>query len=72
MNKLKYFVVLIVMFSMTSCLDIVEELSLKKPIFKQVFNSNNDRYLAVLPKDNKLPKNLNLTIDDVISGSLKI
>ena len=52
--------------------DICEELSLKKPIFKQVFNSNNDRYLAVLPKDNKLPKNLNLTIYDVVKGSLKI
>ena len=52
--------------------DICKELSLKKPIYKQVFNSNNDRYLAVIPKDNKLPKNLNLTIDDVVKGSLKI
>ena len=52
--------------------DICEELNFKDPIFKQVFNSNNDRYLAVLPKDNKLPKNLNLTIEDVVKGSLKI
>lgn len=52
--------------------DICKELNLTKPIYKQVFNSNNDRYLAVLPKDNKLPKNLNLTIEDVVKGSLKI
>jgi len=52
--------------------DICDELKLTNPIFKQVFNSNNDRYLAVLPKDNKLPKNLQLTINDVVKGSLKI
>ena len=52
--------------------DICEELGFKNPIYKQVFNSNNDRYLAVIPKDNKLPKKLNLTVDDVVKGSLKI
>lgn len=51
---------------------ICKTLELKNPIFKQVYNSNNDRYLAVLPKDNLLPKNLQITVDNVIEGSLKI
>lgn len=52
--------------------DICSTLKLKNPIFKQIYNSNKDRYLAVLPKDNLLPKNLQITIDKVIEGSLKI
>ncbi|WP_010180731.1 sugar nucleotide-binding protein [Aquimarina agarilytica] len=52
--------------------EITEELGLKQCIFKQVYNSNNDRYLAVLPKDNLLPKYLQFTINDVVKGSLKI
>ncbi len=53
-------------------IDICNKLSLTKPIFKQIYNTNEDRYLAVLPKDNLLPKNLQLTIEDVISGSLQL
>lgn len=56
--------------------DLIEELcktlQLNTPIFKQVFDSNDDRYLAVLPKDNLLPKYLQYTIDDVIRESIKI
>jgi len=37
-------------------------------MFKQVFDSNNDRYLAVLPKDNILPKNLQITTKEVIDS----
>ncbi|WP_072992426.1 sugar nucleotide-binding protein [Pseudozobellia thermophila] len=36
------------------------------PIYKRVFTSNEERYLAVLPKDNKLPKNLQVTYQEVI------
>ncbi|MEJ2112826.1 MAG: sugar nucleotide-binding protein, partial [Flavobacteriaceae bacterium] len=36
--------------------DIIETLNYKNPIFKHVFTTNDDRYLAVLPKNNKLPK----------------
>ncbi len=53
-------------------LDLIKEmcdiLELDDPIFKQVYDSNNDRYLAVLPKDNKLPKNLQITTQDVINS----
>ena len=47
------------------------KLKLINPIFKQVYNSNNDQYLAVLPKDNRLLKNLRFTIKQVIKSSLK-
>ncbi len=53
-------------------LDLIKEicdiLELDNPIFKQVYDSNNDRYLAVLPKDNKLPKNLQITTREVINS----
>ncbi|SEK37447.1 dTDP-4-dehydrorhamnose reductase [Aquimarina amphilecti] len=53
-------------------LDLIKEicdmLQLEDPIFKQVFDSNNDRYLAVLPKDNMLPKNLQTTTKEVIDS----
>ncbi|WP_103068333.1 sugar nucleotide-binding protein [Aquimarina sediminis] len=48
--------------------EICDTLGLEDPIFKQVYDSNNDRYLAVLPKDNKLPKNLQTTTQQVIDS----
>ena len=50
---------------------ICDQLDLTQPIFKQVFDSNNDRYLAVLPKDNLLPKNLQITTKQVVEDTLK-
>ncbi|MFK7833740.1 MAG: sugar nucleotide-binding protein [Winogradskyella sp.] len=38
----------------------------KKVIIKQVFTTNEDRYLAVLPKFNKLPKHLEITSEMVL------
>ncbi|MEH6682067.1 MAG: sugar nucleotide-binding protein [Sediminicola sp.] len=46
--------------------EIVKKIGLYNPVFKRVFTSNEDRYLAVLPKSNKLPKNLQLGYQDVI------
>ncbi len=48
--------------------EICDTLQLDDPIFKQVYDSNNDRYLAVLPRDNKLPKNLQITTQQVIDS----
>lgn len=48
--------------------EICETLQLEEPLFKQVYDSNNDRYLAVLPRDNKLPKNLQITTKEVIDS----
>ncbi|MFC4094820.1 sugar nucleotide-binding protein [Euzebyella saccharophila] len=36
------------------------------PIYKRVFTSNEERYLAVLPRDNKLPKNLQVGYQEII------
>jgi dTDP-4-dehydrorhamnose reductase len=38
-----------------------------KPIYKQVYTTNDERWLAVLPKYNKLPKHLQITSHAVIS-----
>ncbi|HSP40182.1 MAG TPA: sugar nucleotide-binding protein [Gillisia sp.] len=52
--------------------DIAETLGYKHPLFKQVFDSNFDRFLAVLPKDNLLPKNLQVSVQDVIKSSVLV
>lgn len=41
----------------------------RKPMYKNVYTSNFDRYLAVLPRDNKLPKHLQINNEEVIQGS---
>ncbi|CAN5344430.1 NAD(P)-dependent oxidoreductase [soil metagenome] len=53
-------------------IDIAETLGFKNPLLKQVYDSNFDRFLAVLPKDNLLPKNLQVTIQDVIMASVTL
>ncbi|MFG6687869.1 sugar nucleotide-binding protein [Mariniflexile sp. HNIBRBA6329] len=47
--------------------DIIKSLSLQNVIYKQVYTTNDDRYLAVLPKYNLLPKNLQLTSQDILN-----
>lgn len=47
--------------------DIVTTLNHHKPIFKQVFTTNDDRYLAILPKDNKLPKHLQIHSQEILT-----
>lgn len=39
---------------------------LKKPVFKQVYTTNQMQYLAVLTKENKLPINLNFSYTEVL------
>ena len=51
-------------------IDIAEILGFKNPLLKQVFDSNYDRFLAVLPKDNLLPKNLQVSIQEVIKATV--
>lgn len=46
--------------------EIAAHLSERKPLFKRVFTTNEERYLAVLPKHNLLPKNLQLSYQEVI------
>ncbi len=49
--------------------EIAEKISERTPIFKNVYSSNEDRYLAILPKENKMPKNYRITVADVISDT---
>ncbi|MCH4823025.1 sugar nucleotide-binding protein [Gramella lutea] len=51
--------------------DLCTEMGYENPLFKNVYDSNYDRFLAVLPKDNKLPKNLQISISQVIQASTK-
>jgi dTDP-4-dehydrorhamnose reductase len=51
--------------------EIVTESITRKAIFKQVFTTNDERYLAVLPKTNKLPKHLQISSVDILEA-LKI
>lgn len=50
---------------------ILEAISLKKVSLKHVYTTNDDRYLAVLPKFNKLPKHLQITSDKVLEELIK-
>lgn len=50
--------------------EICEALGEKKPLLKNVFDSNFDRFLAVMPKDNLLPKNLQISIHEVVASTL--
>nr|WP_221898808.1 sugar nucleotide-binding protein [Robiginitalea sp. SC105] len=46
--------------------EITGHLSDRKPLLKRVYTTNEERYLAVLPKHNLLPKNLQLGYQEVI------
>ncbi len=52
--------------------EICYKLQLENPLFKQVYNSNNDRFLAPVPKDHPLPENLQITMEEVIQKSIEI
>ena len=47
--------------------EIVKALGLKNAFYKQVYTTNDDRYLAVLPKYNLLPKNLQLISQEILT-----
>lgn len=46
--------------------DLIPMVTDKKVILKHVYTTNEDRYLAVLPKFNKLPKHLQITSEKVL------
>lgn len=51
--------------------DIIKTLNIQNALLKQVFTTNDDRYLAVLPKYNLLPKNLQINSQDILSEIAK-
>ena len=46
--------------------EVVDRIGSFNPIYKRVFTTNEERYLAVLPKDNKLPANLQVHYQEII------
>lgn len=50
--------------------DVISCMGDYKPVYKQVFTTNDERYLAVLPKHNLLPKNLQIESHDVVKISI--
>ena len=47
--------------------EIINKLGNYKPVFKHVYTTNENRYLAVLPKTNLLPKHLQLYSEEFFS-----
>jgi dTDP-4-dehydrorhamnose reductase len=47
--------------------EIIHSIGEFKPVFKHVYTTNEDRYLAVLPKINPLPKHLQLYSQEILS-----
>ena len=50
--------------------DICQELGHDKPLIKNVYDSNFDRFLAVVPEYNILPENLRISIEEVIKSTV--
>lgn len=49
--------------------EICQKVCNRPPIFKSVYDSNEDRYQAILPKHQMLPRNYRITIPEVIAAS---
>ena len=47
--------------------ELLQNLGIEKPLIKQVYTTNDERYLAVLPKDNLLPKHLQIVSHEVLN-----
>ncbi|SDH66621.1 sugar nucleotide-binding protein [Winogradskyella thalassocola] len=46
--------------------EVLTHITRKRVVIKQVYTTNEDRYLAVLPKFNKLPKHLQITSQEIL------
>ncbi|WP_149276356.1 sugar nucleotide-binding protein [Pareuzebyella sediminis] len=51
--------------------EVVNRIGNFNPIYKRVFTTNEERYLAVLPKDNKLPKNLQVAYQEIVDHHIR-
>jgi len=52
--------------------EVIKRLGNYHPLLKKVYTTNDDRYLAALPKLNKLPKNLRFSYQEVIDHHLSV
>ena len=51
-------------------IETIKKMGNYHPLFKQVYTSNEHRYLAALPKNNLLPESLSPTYQDIINQQL--
>ena len=47
--------------------EILKRVGNFSPLFKRVYTTNEERYLAVLPKENQLPKNYQTSYEEIIN-----
>ncbi len=52
--------------------EVIKRLGNFQPVFKKVFTTNDDRYLAALPKDRRLPDHLKVTYQQVIDHHIMV
>ncbi|SNY99484.1 sugar nucleotide-binding protein [Flagellimonas pacifica] len=52
--------------------EVIKQIGNFHPILKRVFTTNEDRYLAALPKHNKLPKNLRVKYQEIIDHHIPV
>lgn len=52
--------------------EVINRMGNYHPILKKVYTTNEERYLAALPKDNKLPKNLQINYQEIIDHHLMV
>ncbi len=52
--------------------EVIKQMGNFHPILKRVFTTNEDRYLAALPKHNKLPKNLRIKYQEIIDHHIPV
>ncbi|MFB9057639.1 sugar nucleotide-binding protein [Mariniflexile ostreae] len=46
--------------------ELIDALGQQNPVYKNVYTTNEERYLAVLPKDNLLPRHLQLESKEIV------
>ena len=52
--------------------EVIKRLGNFHPVLKRVYTTNEDRYLAALPKDHLLPKNLRIGYQEIIDHHLMV
>ncbi|MEM1339559.1 MAG: sugar nucleotide-binding protein [Bacteroidota bacterium] len=52
--------------------EVIKKIGNYHPLLKKVYTTNDDRYLAALPKENRLPKNLRFSYQEVIDHHLSV
>lgn len=52
--------------------EVIKRMGNFHPVLKKVYTTNDDRYLAALPKWNQLPKNLRFSYQEVIDHHLSV